>query len=283
MARGGNRPHITRAPDGTFVGRLGDYVLQTAFQPIFAFEGDELRPYAFEALVRPSRNDSRLTPNLFFRALPAGDRLAAEALARDLQIRNAGIALGADVTLFVNFDPSLFCDRSIVHGALAEMRLVVSQAGLKPASLVCEVTEQSSGSVGALQDFVAALRSDGYRVAVDDYGAESSDMERVKQLRPDIVKFDARWIVKLMETRPGIALLGRMVEEFHQRNIETVFEGIEENWQIDVAAEIGVSMVQGFALARPQIAAAGLGEGDLPRRPPDAPGPGARRFGRRGL
>ena len=282
MARGGSHPHIARAPDGTLVGRLGDYVLQTAFQPIFAFEGSELRPYAFEALVRPSRDGSPLTPNVFFRALPAGDRLTAEALARDLQIRNAGIVLGADTTLFINFDPSLFCDREIVHGALTEMRLVVSEAALKPASLVCEVTEQSSGSVAALQDFVAALRADGYRVAVDDYGTQSSDMERVKQLRPDIVKFDARWIVKLMETRPGIALLAHMVEEFHQRNIETVFEGIEERWQIDVAAEIGVSMVQGFALARPQIATSGFRDDNAPRRPPGAGGT-ARRFGRRGL
>ncbi|MCO6393021.1 EAL domain-containing protein [Aliihoeflea aestuarii] len=299
MTRGLGRSHIEREADGTVVGRWGPYVLRTAFQPIFAFEKGRLRPHAVEALVRPSREGSPLSPNTFFKAIPAADRLSIEALARDLQILNAGISLGADATLFINFDPSLFCDRAIVEAARAEMREVVAEAGLRPGRIVCEVTEQSSASVAALQDFVNALRSDGYRVAVDDYGTESSDMERVKQLRPDIVKFDAKWISRLMETRPGVALLTVMVEEFRQKNILTVFEGIEEVWQIDVAAEVGVSMIQGFALAPPQIARTGsplapidADDPGLPDRDPPTPvgvseepaykRPG-RTFGRRGL
>lgn len=279
MARGLSHSNIVNEPDGTVVGHWGPYVLQTAFQPIFAFEKGHLRPYAFEALVRPSRDDSALSPKVFFKAVPAIDRLAIETLSRDIQILNAAISLGPDVILFINFDPSLFCDRAIVDAALGEMRDVVARAGLRPERIVCEVTEQYSTSASALQDFVAALRSDGYGVAVDDYGTQSSDMERVKQLQPDIVKFDAKWIVRLMETRPGIALLSVMVEEFHQKNIRTVFEGIEEEWQIDVAAEIGVSMVQGFALARPQIAPTNFAalEDD---EPPPGTGTGHRRSGR---
>lgn len=303
MARGLGQSHIEREPDGTVVGHWEPYVLRTAFQPIFAFEKGRLRPHAFEALVRPSRDGSPLSPKTFFKAVPAIDRLSIETLARDLQILNAGITLGPDVTLFINFDPSLFCDRAIVGAALVEMRDVVARAGLRPERIVCEVTEQSSTSVAALQDFVAALRSDGYGVAVDDYGAESSDMERVKQLHPDIVKFDARWIVRLMETRPGIALLTVMVEEFRQKGIQTVFEGIEEEWQIDVAAEVGVSMIQGFALARPEIVPTGFSvprmraasgdEVEPDRDPPQSPSgdrPGrsgnrrsGRVFGRRGI
>lgn len=300
MARGLGQSHIAREADGSVVGHWAPYVLRTAFQPIFAFDRGTLRLHAFEALVRPSREGNPLSPATFFKAVPAIDRLSIEALSRDLQILNAGIALGPDVVLFINFDPSLFCDRAIVEAALRDMRNVVAEAGLRPERIVCEVTEQSSASVAALQDFVTALRSDGYRVAVDDYGTESSDMERVKQLRPDIVKFDAKWIVRLMETRPGIALLTAMVEEFRQKNILTVFEGIEEEWQIDVAAEVGVSMIQGFALARPEIAPTSFPavrhpldpgvSGDPDRDPP--PGghadlPPHRRsgrvFGRRGL
>ncbi|MET0169441.1 MAG: EAL domain-containing protein [Aliihoeflea sp.] len=301
MTRGLGRAHIEQEADGTVVGRWGPYVLRTAFQPIFEFDGSGLRQHAFEALVRPSRDGSPLSPNTFFKAIAAGDRLSVEALARDLQILNAGIALGPDVVLFINFDPSLFCERSIVDAARSEMREVVAEARLQPARIVCEVTEQSSASVGALQDFVSALRSDGYRVAVDDYGTESSDMERVKQLHPDIVKFDSRWIGRLMETRSGIALLKVMVEEFRQKNILTVLEGIEEDWQIDVAAEVGVSMIQGFALARPEIARTGLPiatalvdlDGASDCDPPQSPsarragGPAQKRpgrvFGRRGL
>lgn len=302
MARSLGLPHIMREADGTAVGHWGPYVLKTAFQPIFAFGPDGLKQRAYEGLIRPFRDGGTVSPGQFFAAIPAIDHLRVEALARDLHILNAASAFGPEVTLFINFDPSLFCEKPVVDTALHEMRVVLAAAGIPASSVVCEVTEQPSGSAAALQDFVAALRREGYRVAVDDYGAESSDMERVKQLRPDIVKFDAKWVARLMDSQPGVTLLKVMVDEFRQQDIVTVFEGIEETWQLDVAAEVGASMVQGFVLARPELAptrfrpdpmanapkvAAG---GDAPadpsmygEPPPPPRRPRAPVFGRRGL
>ncbi|MDF1598545.1 EAL domain-containing protein [Mesorhizobium sp. YIM 152430] len=254
MARSLGLPHIMREADGTAVGHWGPYVLKSAFQPIFTFEPAGLKQRAYEGLIRPFRDGEAASPGQFFAAIPTIDRLRVEALARDLHILNAGTAFGPEVTLFINFDPSLFCEKPVVDTALHEMRIVLGEAGIPFANVVCEVTEQPSGSAAALQDFVAALRGQGYRVAVDDYGADSSDMERVKQLRPDIVKFDAKWVARLMDSQPGVALLKVMVGEFRQRGIVTVFEGIEENWQLDVAHEVGAAMVQGFVLARPELA-----------------------------
>ena len=45
-----------------------------------------------------------------------------------------------------------------------------------------------------------------------------------------------------------------MVTTFADQGIETVFEGIEEGWQLQLAENSGASMVQGYALARPELA-----------------------------
>jgi predicted signal transduction protein with EAL and GGDEF domain len=45
-----------------------------------------------------------------------------------------------------------------------------------------------------------------------------------------------------------------MVATFAEQGIETVFEGIEEGWQLELAERSGATMVQGYALARPEIA-----------------------------
>jgi EAL domain-containing protein (putative c-di-GMP-specific phosphodiesterase class I) len=100
---------------------------------------------------------------------------------------------------------------------------------------------------------VASLRASGFRIAVDDYGADDSDMGRVHALHPDIVKFDAGWLSRLMDSGPGYALLATMVSTFAGEGIRTVFEGIEEDWQVELAEKAGVTMVQGFALARPAL------------------------------
>ena len=90
------------------------------------------------------------------------------------------------------------------------MRLVLHEAGIDPRRIVCEVTEQKSASQETLYSFVEALRANGFRIAVDDYGADESDINRIKELKPDIVKFDAHWITQLMESGAGFALLTTM-------------------------------------------------------------------------
>jgi EAL domain-containing protein (putative c-di-GMP-specific phosphodiesterase class I) len=253
VARSVGLAHIVRQDDGTSTGIWGNYVLKSAFQPIFAFRDGKVSIAAFEGLLRPFRNGEGVPPGVFFNAIPAGDRLHVETLARTLHLLNAGRFLDPAAALFINFDPSVFADPAIADHALREMRLVLHEAGIDPRRIVCEVTEQKSASQDTLYGFVAALRRHGFRIAVDDYGADDSDMQRIRELKPDVVKFDAHWITHLMESSPSFALLATMVQTFAAQGIATVFEGIEEGWQLDLAEKSGASMVQGYVLARPEI------------------------------
>lgn len=254
MSRSIGLAHIIRHDDGTSSGVWGIYTLQSAFQPIFAFNEGKLSVTAFEGLIRPFRDGEQQSPASFFSTCPANDRLHIEALTRTLHLLNAGACLPQEASIFINFDPSVFTDRVIADKALRDMRLVLHEAGIDPRRIVCEVTEQKSASQETLYSFVEALRANGFRIAVDDYGADESDINRIKELRPDIVKFDAYWITQLMESGAGFALLTAMVNGFERQGIRTVFEGIEEGWQLELAEKSGASMVQGYVLARPELA-----------------------------
>ena len=126
---------------------------------------------------------------------------------------------------------------------------------------------------------MTSLRESGFRIAVDDYGADDSDMARIRDLHPDIVKFDAQWIARLMDSGAGYALLTTMVSTFAEQGIRTVFEGIEESWQLELAEKSGAAMVQGFALARPELAPTNFSSAGEPapreHHPPHAPVLGA--------
>ncbi|WP_187971975.1 EAL domain-containing protein [Aquibium microcysteis] len=299
MARSAGLAHIVRNDDGTSTGVWGVHALKSAFQPIFAFEEGRLRIAAFEGLIRAFRDGEPVSPGSFFHGVPAVDRFHVETLTRTLHLLNAGACLDPKALLFVNFDPSLFSDRAVVEVALRDTRLVMHEAGIQPARVVCEMTEQKSGSRAALFHFVGMLRTHGFRIAVDDYGADDSDIARIDELRPDIVKFDAKWISRLMLSGPGFALLRTMVSTFRDRGIATVFEGIEETWQLEIAERCGASMVQGFVLARPELAptsfsvfsrpaaAGAIAPEDpavpagRPVAPPVRPQPALRPFGRR--
>lgn len=275
MSRSSLLAHIVHEDDGSVSGVWGVHRLRSAFQPIFRFDGGRLRLAAFEGLLRASRDGAPVAPPVFFRSVPAGERLQVENLTRTLHLINAGAFLDASSMVFVNFDPSIHLEREIAAAVLDDMRHVMGEAGIDPRRVVCEVTEQPAGSQQGLAMFVDALRDHGLRIAVDDYGSEDSDMERVSALRPDIVKFDARWITRLMDTRPGSALLSVMVDQFCARGVETVFEGIEETWQLELAETCGATMVQGFALARPEIVPADFTMFSFSAREPGGPAPDA--------
>lgn len=258
MARSIGLAHVIRHEDGTATGAWGLYTLKSAFQPIFAFNEGKLSIVAFEGLIRPFRDGKPEAPPVFFSGCPPVDRLHIEGLTRTMHLLNAGVCLPKDMSVFINFDPSVFTDRSISDAAMRDMRLVLHEAGIDPRRVVCEVTEQRTVSKEALYDFAAALRENGFRIAVDDYGSDESDIIRIQELKPDIVKFDSVWIGQLMESGAGFALLKAMVKSFEEQGIHTVFEGIEENWQLELAEQSGASMVQGFVLARPEIASPAL-------------------------
>jgi EAL domain-containing protein (putative c-di-GMP-specific phosphodiesterase class I) len=263
LARSLALSHLVRAEDRTWFGVWGLYQLRSAFQPIFAFSNGRLTPYAFEGLIRPMRNGEQLSPVAFFNTFTSVERFHVETLTRNLHLLNAAQCLGDQASIFVNFDPSVFAEPSLADSALRDMRLVLHEAQIDPQRIVCEVTENGVASEETFKGLVRALREHSFRIAVDDYGADDSDMSRIQELSPDIVKFDAFWITRLMDTGAGIALLKAMVVEFEQRGIRTLFEGLEEPWQVEVAEACEVSMVQGYALGRPQTVPANFETFDL--------------------
>jgi EAL domain-containing protein (putative c-di-GMP-specific phosphodiesterase class I) len=260
---------IIRHDDGISTAVWGNYTLKSAFQPIFAFEKGKVVAIAFEGLIRPFRDEEVVSPPAFFASVPIAERLSIETVTRTLHLLNAAACLPQEASIFVNVDPSVFTERAVAETALRDMRQVLHEVGIDPRRVVCEVTEQKSGSQETLFGFVAALKANAFRIAVDDYGAEDSDMSRITDLKPDIVKFDAKWITRLMESGPGYALLTEMVSSFSAQSIRTVFEGIEESWQLELAEKSGASMVQGYALARPVLASA-----DFPKFGVGTPGQG---------
>lgn len=255
MAQPGGFARILRNVDGTRVAAWGIYELRTAFQPIFAFDQDaKLVIVAYECLIRPFRDGVPVSPQKFFSNIPAEDRFEIETLTRNLHLLNAGALIEPPASIFVNFDPSQFTSPENIGSALRDMRLVLGEANLDPARIVCELTEKKGASPLALRNLMTSLRRHGFRIAVDDFGAEDSDFDRIIQMNPDIVKFDAEWVIKLLQTASGYSLLKSMIAKVKNLGIDTVIEGVEEPWHLELTEKAGAMMVQGFGVARPQIA-----------------------------
>ena len=241
--------------DGTQSALFGPWTLRSAYQPIFDLSSGKAVIAGFEALVRPFIAGRASTPAILFANTYGGEnKQRLETLTRELHIANAEELPVRGAMLFINLDPSAIADRFEVGSAISAIRRAWARTGAEPERLVCEVTERKAKSPAILFALADAVRANGFQLAVDDFGAANSDADRLAKLRPDIVKFDGRWVTRLMRTKPGYAQLKDMTAQFAGLGIKTVFEGIEHLEQLELSETAGATFVQGYALARPEIA-----------------------------
>ncbi len=246
---------LRRLDDGTYVATYGAFVLQTALQPIFGEDANgDLLLAAFEGLVRAKRGNEPVAPSQFFPQVNPADLPEVDSLLRTLHILNTGIMQRRSVKLFVNFHPGMFLTLQAIRHEVDRIALATHEAGMKPEQIVCEITRKKNEDLKAITHFANSLRELGFKTAVDEYGAQDSDAERVAILKPEFVKFETTWVLEFMQDPTGFALLKVMVEQFMERGIQPIFEGLEELSQVELCQELGVPLMQGYVLARPEIA-----------------------------
>jgi EAL domain-containing protein (putative c-di-GMP-specific phosphodiesterase class I) len=241
--------------DGSWTATYGLYTLQSALQPIFSQDdAGVLEVQAFEGLIRPSRGGEEVRPAQFFPDVASDDKMMIDSLCRTLHILNTGALKRSKARLFVNFHPGMFVTASDIRREVEQIRLAAHEANLGVERIVCEITQKQDDSADMLSLFVRELRQHGFRIAIDEYGADERDAARLALLRPDYVKFEASWVKDFLENSAGSALLRHMVRQFLEQGILPIFEGLEDERQVDLSRNLEVPLLQGYALARPQIA-----------------------------
>ncbi|KJF68358.1 EAL domain-containing protein [Rhizobium nepotum] len=246
---------LVREVDGTWSTAYSTFNLKSALQPIFRRTmNGTLDIDSFEGLVRPHRNGEPVTPGEFFSLVEPDDIENIDSILRTIHILNTGRLNRSRARIFVNFHPGLFQTPAKMRQEVERMRLTAHEAGMTADRIVCEISEKKASDTQMVADFAYHMHDIGFRVALDDYGAGDSDIDRVKLIKPDYVKFEAGWVRDFMQNSAGAALLRVIVSQFRDDGIEPVFEGLETGWQVDICEEVGVLLMQGYALAKPELA-----------------------------
>ncbi|OHV84309.1 EAL domain-containing protein [Rhizobium sp. LCM 4573] len=246
---------LVRGDDGSVSTTYGPFLLLSALQPIFRRSPDEtLEIEAFEGLVRTFRSGEPVSPAEFFGLVEPADIETTDSILRTIHILNTGRLNRSHARIFIKFHPGLFRTPIAMRQEVERIKLAGHEAGLSPDRIVCEISEKFGEDAHLIAAFTEHMRAIGFRIAIDDFGAGDSDLERLKHIRPDYVKFEPAWTRDFLENSAGMALLRVIVRQMQEDGIEPVFEGLEQSWQVQRCGELGVPLMQGYALARPQLA-----------------------------
>ena len=132
---------------------------------------------------------------------------------------------------------------------------VLARTGLRPGSLVLEVTETSLvDDADAAAERLHALASLGVQLAIDDFGTGYSSLAYLRMFPVDILKIDGSFVqsindpVSIPPIIPGLLGLGRTL------GLQVVAEGIENDVQRTWLQAEGCAYGQGYLFAAPMSA-----------------------------
>lgn len=228
--------------------RLGNLTLSSAFQPVFSLA--HRRSIGYEALFRANDTDGNaIAPTAVF----ARTHLKArwnnlERGVQWLHVSNFMRMAAPHDWLFLNTPPDSFIV-SEAYRLLAGESL--KQFRLEPERIVLEVLETPNEDPQRLIEGIASFRQQGFFIALDDFGAGHSNIDRVWQIQPDIVKLDRR-VIEQAALNPRIAcLLPRLVSLLHETGALVLVEGVETQEEALLAMDCDADFTKDFYFARP--------------------------------
>lgn len=247
--------NLVRQADGAVSATYGPFLLQSALQPIFSEREDGvLRIEAFEGLIRASRDGIPCPPADFFDLVPEEERAVVDSLCRSLHILNTGALGRRDATLIANFHPGLFMTQQAIRQEVERLRLAAHEANLPPERIACEIRAHPQHEPEVPARFAARLHAAGFKVAIDDYSGDDRDLERLQRLHPDFVTFNGSWLRSFAGHSAGLALIRVVLGQFARAGIRAIMSGVEEPEQIELCRAVGMPLMQGYLLARPELA-----------------------------
>ncbi len=124
--------------------------------------------------------------------------------------------------------------------------------GIAPASMPLELTE------GALMEdpenaraVLVRLHDLGFELHIDDFGTGYSSLAYLQRLPVDAVKVDQSFVRKMLTDAGSRVIARSTIELAHNLGLKAIAEGVEDQATLDLLAEMGCDMAQGFLIARP--------------------------------
>jgi len=109
-------------------------------------------------------------------------------------------------------------------------------------------------NVSLLETFVTVLKLEGFKFAIDDFGAGFSSFQYVRRLPIDYVKIDGDFIREMLNDAKDFAFVKTLSVLAKEFGIQTIAEYIENEELYKAIGDLGIDFGQGYHLGPPSPA-----------------------------
>jgi len=216
------------------------------FQPILSVADNRI--IAYEVLSRIELNGEVIRADEFVEiaekmgVIHRLDMLVIEQALTTLAAR------GHTGEVFINLSP-----RALVLKEFArDLRRLIEQSGIAPSNIVFEITERDTvKSLAVLERFLNDLKSDGFKLAIDDFGSGFSSFHYLRRFPIDYLKIEGDFIANMLNSEKDRTFVTSIRSLAREMGISVVAEYVESAEVLDELVKLEIQCAQGYYIGRP--------------------------------
>ena len=217
-----------------------------AFQPIVLAKSGEI--FAYEALMRTDTSEA-ISPLSIIKYATMHQRLYDVERATFFNVfkevyENHEKFHGKKI--FINSIPGYQIDQADFT------RLKKKYPGILKDFFI-EITEQSEQDDEEIRILTERSNAEDFGIAIDDYGVGYANTTSLLRYTPNCVKIDRLLIQNLQDDPRKQHFVKNIIEFAHDNKFMALAEGVETADELKASIALGVDLIQGFYVARPQF------------------------------
>lgn len=214
------------------------------FQPIVDARTGDI--FAYEALMR-SPKEVGLNPRDILKYAEISQRLydiEYFTFYNTLRTYHENREKFAGRKMFINSIPSVM----LTEKDLTEM---TEKFGDITENTVVEILEDDEDTKESCVYFEKIRELFGCGIAIDDYGSGYSNEMKLLNNNPNVIKIDISLISSIDSDMKKQLLVSNVIQFASKYGIKVLAEGVETKEELETLLELGIDLLQGFYLARP--------------------------------
>jgi diguanylate cyclase (GGDEF)-like protein len=166
------------------------------------------------------------------------------AFAQSVRWRTQGLPVAVSINLSV---------RDLLSAGLAaRCALLLERHGASAAWFTLEITESviMEDPERALET-ARKLHEMGFSLSIDDFGTGYSSLSMIKMLPVAELKIDRSFVMNMVTDAEDLAIVRSVINLAHNMGLLVVAEGVESAEALELLAEMGCDVAQGYHLCKP--------------------------------
>lgn len=218
------------------------------YQPILDIASNRI--IAYECLSRLPGKDGVISADQFIElAEKAGLIHRIDLIVIEEALKFLGTQKDFDGYIFFNLSPRAIVLNEFQRNLMA----IVAENKIAPERIVFEITERDTvRNLTLVERFLAGLKTDGFKLALDDFGSGFSSFHYLRRFPIDFLKLEGDFIINILNDKRDLAFVRNMRNLASELGLKVIAEFVETPEILTLLGEMGIDYAQGYHVGRPR-------------------------------